>query len=108
MLSFLAQQCILKGEFYCVYPGLCFQSFTSIFEEVTQGLGAAFQDTLANVTEEEFNLAVAGVRCTSPSAHPALRDSRLAQRFIHIDFTTAARQLFSRCRSYSADAMQVT
>ncbi|OEH79738.1 peptidase M16 domain-containing protein [Cyclospora cayetanensis] len=38
------------------------QSFSSIFEEVTRGLGATFQETLANVTEAEFNLVVASLK----------------------------------------------
>ncbi|KAL8442390.1 hypothetical protein Emed_007302 [Eimeria media] len=38
------------------------QSFSSLVEEVTKGFGSAFKDTLANVTEEEFNLAAAGLK----------------------------------------------
>ncbi|KAL8269442.1 hypothetical protein Esti_006632 [Eimeria stiedai] len=38
------------------------QSFSSLVEEVTKGFGSAFRDTLANVTEEEFNLAAAGLK----------------------------------------------
>ncbi|KAL8428506.1 hypothetical protein ACSSS7_007171 [Eimeria intestinalis] len=38
------------------------QSFGSLVEEVTKGFGMAFRDTLANVTEEEFNVAAAGLK----------------------------------------------
>ncbi|KAL8434900.1 hypothetical protein Efla_000711 [Eimeria flavescens] len=38
------------------------QSFSSVAEEVMKGLASAFKDTIEDVTEDEFNLAVAGLK----------------------------------------------